>query len=156
MISTINLELKIPPVIVGLIIALIMWVISLLTPEFSVSMKILQLIYTIPVFIGVFFIVAGIVSFRKAKTTIHPMKPEMATTLVTLGIYKITRNPIYLGALFFLIAWGLYLANAYSCMTTLLFVLYMNRFQIMPEETALKKNFGKEYSDYINQARRWL
>ncbi len=151
-----NLELKIPPVIVGLIVALIMWVISLLTPEFSVSMKILQLIYTIPVFIGVFFIVAGIISFRKAKTTVHPMKPGMATTLVTLGIYKITRNPMYLGALLFLIAWGLYLENAYSCMTIILFALYMNRFQIMPEETALKKNFGEEYSGYINRVRRWL
>jgi protein-S-isoprenylcysteine O-methyltransferase Ste14 len=52
--------------------------------------------------------VAGIVSFRKAVTTVYPLKPDMTLSLVTTGIYKITRNPMYLGSLLLLIGWAFF------------------------------------------------
>jgi protein-S-isoprenylcysteine O-methyltransferase Ste14 len=151
-----NLELKIPPVIVLLIVALIMWLISLVSPEIIESNNIIQYIYIVPVVIGMWFVIAGIISFRKARTTIHPMTPEKASSLVTTGVYKMTRNPMYLGALFILMGWGLYLTNLFSSVASVLFIIYMNQFQIIPEERVLSFIFGEEFSNYTNQVRRWL
>jgi protein-S-isoprenylcysteine O-methyltransferase Ste14 len=154
--SLINLELKIPPVIVTLVVALIMWSISLNFPEVVVSNNLVQYIYIVPVVTGVWFIIVGINSFRKARTTILPMNPEKASTLVTTGVYKMTRNPMYLGALFILIGWGLYLLNIFSCLASVLFILYMSHFQILPEEKVLQLKFDEEFLNYKNNVRRWL
>jgi len=94
--------------------------------------------------------------FRRAKTTIHPLHPEAASALVTEGIYKFTRNPMYLGLLFLLIGWGLFLANPVNIIILIGFVLVMNILQIIPEERALLANFGQSYQDYKARVRRWL
>jgi protein-S-isoprenylcysteine O-methyltransferase Ste14 len=96
------------------------------------------------------------VSFRKAKTSVNPTKTNLTSTLVTDGIYKNTRNPMYVGFLFFLIGWGFILYNIYSMTLCIGFVLYMNRFQIQPEEKALMSIFGEEFVDYKRRVRRWL
>jgi protein-S-isoprenylcysteine O-methyltransferase Ste14 len=102
------------------------------------------------------FSLAGIVSFRRARTTVNPMKPEAATSLVSSGIYRITRNPMYVGLLFVLVAWAAGLSSAWSMLEPLAFFLYIGRFQITPEERVLSQLFGAEYSAYKARVRRWL
>ncbi len=106
--------------------------------------------------IAICFTVSGIALFRKAETTVNPTTPEAASDLVTSGIYNYTRNPMYVGFLLLLIAWGIWLSNVYALVLPAGFILYMNRFQIGPEEEALQALFGDRYADYKSRVRRWL
>ncbi|MGH8720394.1 MAG: methyltransferase family protein [Burkholderiales bacterium] len=105
---------------------------------------------------GVAVSVAGIVSFRLAKTTVNPMHPENTSALVCSGIYRLTRNPMYLGLALLLVAWAVYLSSAWSLLGLPAFMLYMNRFQIAPEERALAAMFGVSYAAYRSKVRGWL
>ena len=106
--------------------------------------------------IGLFFSVSGVVSFRRAKTTVNPLKPESATSLVTSGIYQYTRNPMYVGFVMYLFAWAAYLNSIWSVALIALFIIYIHRFQILPEEKALEGIFGQVFINYRNQVREWL
>ncbi len=106
--------------------------------------------------VGFALIIAGAATFISAKTTVNPFTPELATSMVTSGIYRLSRNPMYVGILLILAAWAVYLANITSAFWLPLFVGYMNRFQIIPEERAMRALFGKEFEDYAKQVRRWL
>jgi len=150
------LELKIIPVIQVAIIAAFMYGAAQFLPVSTTLLEYKWLIWSIFIAIGSFFGLAGIVSFYLAKTTVNPEKPEKASTLVTSGIYKVTRNPMYVGLVCFLIAWAAWLGSLYSLVFIVVFVLYMNRFQITPEERALTKLFGQDYQDYCQKVRRWL
>lgn len=101
------------------------------------------------------FVACGRV-FKKYQTTVSPMHPENASKLITEGIFKKSRNPIYLAVLIFLIGWSVYWAHWADFGILAFFVIYMNRFQIIPEERALLKLFGTEYSDYCTRVRRWI
>lgn len=99
----------------------------------------------------------GVQSFRNEKTTVNPTKPHQATSLVIKGIYKISRNPMYLGFLLLLIAWGIFLAHLPSLfLIPAVFVIYINTFQIPAEEEALHIKFGEDFISYKNNVRRWL
>jgi protein-S-isoprenylcysteine O-methyltransferase Ste14 len=98
----------------------------------------------------------AMLSFWRARTTANPMKPSSASFLVTSGIYRFTRNPMYLGMLLLLVGWALYVANALALLFLPAFILYMNRFQIKPEERALTARFGREYLEYMSQVHRWI
>ena len=91
-----------------------------------------------------------------AKTTVSPIKPQASSKLVNSGIYRISRNPMYLGFLIILIGIAAYLSNLFSLLLCPFFVMYMNRFQIRPEERSLKSFFGKDYINYKIRTRRWL
>ena len=106
--------------------------------------------------VGLFFCVAGAISFRRAKTTVNPLKPHTASALVDSGIYKISRNPMYVGFALMLVAWQIYLSAPLSLLGVLLFISYMTRFQIEPEEKALAKLFGSDFDLYKTRVRRWL
>jgi len=150
------LELKIPPPIAALIIAVAMWGVSLATPAAPVSANI-RLVATIALALaGVATAIAGVAGVRRAKTTLNPFKPGTASSLVTSGIYRFTRNPMYLGLALVLLAWAVFLSSAWSLLGPLVFILYMTRFQIMPEERALSGIFGATYSQYQAKVRRWL
>jgi protein-S-isoprenylcysteine O-methyltransferase Ste14 len=97
-----------------------------------------------------------VVAFRRAGTTVNPMKPESSSSLVVSGIYAFTRNPMYLGFLFALLAWAIYLSHPAAFLVLPLFVWYMNRFQIEPEERALASLFGEAFTTYAARVRRWL
>jgi protein-S-isoprenylcysteine O-methyltransferase Ste14 len=107
-------------------------------------------------FAGFLLSVCGIVTFRRARTTINPHKPEDATSLVTSGPYRFTRNPTYAGVLLILIAWAAFLSSILALLGPITFVLYINRFQIAPEEHTLQRMFGSEYPAYKSRVRRWL
>ena len=98
----------------------------------------------------------GLFQFHRAKTTTNPIDPDKASNLVVNGIYRYTRNPMYLAMLLLLIGFGLKLGNAFNAITAAGFVYYMNHFQIKREEEALSKLFGKEYSLYLKATRRWF
>lgn len=151
-----KLELKIPPVLVTVVFAMLMWLVSLLLPGiFTPNMARVGGL-TALITVGALFSISGVVSFRKASTSVNPITPDACSSLVTSGIYKKTRNPMYVGFLFFLVGWGLFLSNIYSLALSAGFILYMNRFQIDPEERALESFFGAEYRTYKNRVCKWL
>lgn len=149
-----NLELKIPPAIVWLICALIMWGIARLLPFGALPhLPTVAITFTI---IGVGVGLAALWSFHKARTTINPLDPSQATHFVSKGIYQLTRNPMYVGLVCCLLAWAIWLSYLLTWIGILLFIAYMTRFQIIPEERILKLKFGKEYENYCLKVRRWL
>ena len=84
------------------------------------------------------------------------MTPGLATSIVTTGVYRLSRNPMYVGFLLMLAAWGVFLANVLSVLLLPLFVVYLNRFQIISEENALLAKFGDDYARYLRSVRRWV
>ena len=150
------LELKIPPPAVALLIASIMWGISLVTPLLDLS-TFLRVTTSVTIALaGLGVGLAGIIAFRRARTTVNPMKPENTSSLVCSGIYKATRNPMYVGVLFVLIAWAVFLSSVWALLGPVAFVLYITRFQIEPEERVLLSMFPAEYAAYKARVRRWL
>lgn len=151
-----SLELKIPPPVIAALVAIAMWGISLITPLLEMFAP-----YRVPVAIaivlaGIGFNVSGVISFRQARTTINPMKPESASSLVSSGIYTVTRNPMYVAFLLVLTAWASFLSSPWALLGPLAFLLYIDRFQIAPEERVLSNLFGTNYADYKAKVRRWL
>jgi len=152
----VNLYNQIPPPIIMLITAAIMWFISQITLNYKMSYMFNVPLVCFLVFIGMFSCIAGVISFKLAKTTTNPLKPETVSLLVTSGIYKFSRNPMYLGFVLLLLAWGVFLMSLFSLVGVCLFILYINHFQIKPEELVLKKMFGDEFKHYQSKVRRWL
>jgi len=151
-----SLDHKIPPPVVGVLVAAGMWSIAALGPQLPLSPLTKYVIAAIFAATGLALDVLGILSFRRAHTTVNPLKPERASSMVTSGIYRFTRNPMYLGMLMLLLAWAVYLGALLPLMGPLAFVLYITRFQIRPEERALQAVFGEEYLAYASRVRRWL
>ena len=150
------LELKIPPPLVLLIFAIAMWYAAPLSEPLNVSFG-LRLGFSLALAaIGEGISAAGMIQFRRAKTTINPMKAKNASSLVTGGVYRFTRNPMYLGMVLVLIGWAVFLASPITLIFVPLFVLYINRFQITPEERVLTSIFGSEYAEYKNRVSRWV
>jgi len=150
------LELKIPPVLVTLLFAGLMWLVSRLTPAFPLEMELRITAFLIFAAAGTAVGLAGVTSFRKANTTVNPMAPETCSSMVDSGIFSYSRNPMYLALLLALLGWGVFLHNFYSLALTVVFVVYMNRFQIRPEERALEKMFGPAFLEYRLKVRRWI
>jgi protein-S-isoprenylcysteine O-methyltransferase Ste14 len=106
--------------------------------------------------LGVGCSVLGVVSFRRARTTVNPMNPGAATALVVSGVYRLTRNPMYLGFLLLLLGELAWLGSLPALVVAPAFILYLNRFQIAPEESALRERFGTEFLEYVMRVPRWL
>jgi protein-S-isoprenylcysteine O-methyltransferase Ste14 len=151
-----GLELKVPPVALGIIAGVLMWCAASTAPDLDFRFPSNSVFSVILALFGTLTCLAGVVSFRRAKTTVNPMKPDSTSSLVVCGIYKYTRNPMYLGFLLLLLAWAVQLSNVLALLWLPAFVLYMNRFQILPEERALALRFAKHYEEYRSGVRRWL
>ena len=148
---------RIPPPLVAALFGLLMGCAArylpgavALTIEWRIGLALVVLLA------GVAICLAGVLSFRRAHTTVNPLKPETASALVSSGVYRYKRNPMYLGFATVLIAWSILLAWPPALLGVLGFVMYMNRFQIGPEERALARLFGREFAQYCSQVRRWL
>lgn len=150
------LELKVPPLLVMVIVGALMWLGSRIAPALAFPMPAHRVVVATLTLLGLATAVAGVISFRLARTTVNPLKPESASALVASGIYRVTRNPMYLGAVVVLLAWAAHLSNALAFLLVPSFVLYMNRFQIAPEERALAARFGPAFAAYRARVRRWL
>jgi protein-S-isoprenylcysteine O-methyltransferase Ste14 len=150
------LELKIPPPVVALLVALGMWAISRAGAPPAISLG-LRLGCALAIALGGGAIaIAGERAFHRARTTVNPMKPQAASSLVTTGVFRMTRNPMYLGLLSVLLAWAVFLCSAWALAGPPAFVLYISRFQIAPEERVLAAKFGETYCAYTEKVRRWL
>jgi protein-S-isoprenylcysteine O-methyltransferase Ste14 len=151
-----GLELKVPPDAVWLAVAALMWLGSLATPEVAVSAPLRLAVAAPLVAAGIAVILEARLVLSRAQTTWRPAEPGRTTSLVTHGVYRFSRNPIYLGMLLVLVAWAVGLASPVALLVAAAFVLYMDRFQIRPEERALAAVMGAEYRDYVRRVRRWL
>jgi protein-S-isoprenylcysteine O-methyltransferase Ste14 len=150
------LELKIPPPAVALLVAAAMWGISLATATVEIPALIRAIAATAIALVGIGAVISGTVAFRRAKTTVKPLKPEATSSLVTDGIYRFTRNPMYAGLAVALLAWAVFVSSPLGFLGPLVFILYITRFQIIPEERVLSAMFGIAYSEYQSRVRRWL
>ena len=145
---------KIPPPIVTLFFGLCIYFSRSYFPVFSGS---LLNFLSISFFVyGIFVFAAAVISFKKQKTTVNPISIENASSLVVSGIFKQTRNPMYLGMSFVLLGLTFKFNVIGGLLFTGIFMLFITVFQIKPEEVAMEKLFDQEWKDYTKNVRRWL
>lgn len=150
------LEHRIPPPLVFVLIGVAMWFVRGTTVRIPMAVPARGIVAAVLVFAGIALGLAGATAFRRAHTTIDPHRLEAASTLVADGIYRVTRNPMYLGLAAILLGWAVCLAAPVAFGGPLLFALYITRFQIVPEERTLAAKFGPAYAAYRQRVRRWL
>ena len=150
------LENKIPPPIITAIFALIMWLLSNLVTLITINAELQMAAVAFVVIVAALFLISAVVSFHLAKTTVNPLQPESASLLVVSGVFKISRNPMYVGFTLLLLAWNIYLSAPVLLIMVLLFTAIITRFQIIPEERAMLKLFGDQFTAYQQSVRRWL
>lgn len=151
-----TLELKIPPIVQVFIVAGLMWALAGLLPGLGFALPASLLVALGLATTGVVVALLGVQAFRSAGTTVDPRIPEQSASLVVGGVYRISRNPMYVGFLLVLTGWAVFLGNIASLLLLPAFVLYMNRFQIAPEERFMREKFGAAYRQYEAAVRRWL
>jgi protein-S-isoprenylcysteine O-methyltransferase Ste14 len=151
-----QLELKVPPPAAALLVALAMWLVAYGLDELAFALAERRAVSIVLVALGVAVSVAGTWSFWRARTTVNPTRPEAASSLVATGVFRVTRNPMYLGLFLVLAGWAAHLANIAALAGPLLFALYITRFQILPEERVLAAKFGPDFETYKLRTRRWI
>ncbi|WP_018982082.1 methyltransferase family protein [Salinimonas chungwhensis] len=149
-----KMALRIPPVIVLLIAGVLQQITDFYAEgEKHRAMTISAvLVFVIALFIGIL----AIVQFRHHQTTVDPRYPDSASSLITQGIFRVSRNPIYLAMALVLTAQSLWLSNWLTLIPLFVFCMYIQHFQIIPEEHALRAHFGSAYNLYCQRTRRWL
>jgi protein-S-isoprenylcysteine O-methyltransferase Ste14 len=150
------MKLLIPPPIQALLSAIMMWLISRYFMHANFSLNGINIFALIFLIIAAIIIILSMYKFKKIKTTISPLKPNKTSSLVNSGIYAYTRNPMYLGLLLMLFSTALFLKNLISFLIIPLFILFITKNQILPEEEALENIFGEEYKNYKKKVRRWI
>lgn len=133
-----------------------MWFCKKTFPFLSLNFKFNIVVAAVFAVSGCGIVLAGARAFHGAGTTVNPLKPETTRVLVMEGVYRFSRHPIYLGLAMILLGWGIYLSNLLSLIFVIVFVVYMNHFQIQPEERMLQTLFGTRFERYKQQVRRWL
>jgi len=150
-----TLELRIPPPVLALLTALVMWIGARDNASFLRPAWLGPLVAGIGVTAGVILILA-VIALRRAQTTISPIRPEGVSALVQTGIYGVTRNPIYLADTLALLAYAFHLWQPQSFVAVPVFIAWIQRFQIAPEERALRGAFGAAFGQYAARTRRWI
>ncbi len=153
-----NLEHKIPPPVVGLACAGLAWLLADAAPVLALpwSAQLALAMALLLALAGLALELWGLWVFRRHRTTPNPLAPERARAVVQSGPYRFTRNPMYVGVALQLLGWCAYLRNPLALLALVVFVAYITRFQILPEERALAQNFGEPYLQYLRRVRRWL
>lgn len=151
-----RLELLIPPPVIMLATGVLMWVFSKLLSGFAFPWIHSGAWGAATALLGLAISLSAVATFKHARTTVDPRRPTEATTLITSGIYLYSRNPMYLGVILVLVGWALFLGNLLSALLIVGFVLYINRYQILPEERLLQEKFGADFLAYKDKVRRWI
>ena len=146
----------IPPPIIAAIVGVLMWAVNRWLELGRVEFAFQTPVAMVLLVAGLLLMLVAVASFVVAKTTVNPLRPSRASSLVTTGIFRLSRNPIYLGDLLVLAALAVWLGNAVNVVLLVPFVWTINRFQIIPEERALTDLFGERYVAYCSRVRRWL
>ena len=145
---------KIPPPIVTLVFGLAIYFSKPLFPDFSsVILNVLSLLLII---VGPLTLISAARSFKVQETTINPINIDKATSLVVSGVFKYSRNPMYLGMVLILLSISFKFNLIGGIVFTMLFAGYITKFQIIPEEIVMNKLFGDEFEKYKNKTRRWI
>ena len=148
------MKLRIPPPIVTALCAALMWATGRFAPFGAFAPRRgLAIAFLV---VALALMLAAAVQFARARTTINPMRPERASHLVTRGVFALSRNPIYLADLLVLVAAALWIGHLLAFVGCALFVAWMNRYQIAPEEDVLARLFGEDYLAYCQRVRRWI
>lgn len=150
------LELKVPPLLVWLVIAGAMLGVAYAVPALSFALPGRSAIALALAVVGAAVATAGVIAFRERRTTVNPLTPSASSSIVSSGVYRVSRNPMYLGFLLALAGWAVYLSNAGAVLLLIVFIAYMTQYQIKPEERALLDKFGSEFAQYMSRVRRWL
>ena len=146
--------IKIPPPLIVLVL-----IVSIYFSSKKIDLINIPLQMEISIFIlsaGILIFLNPVLQFIKSKTTVNPIQFEEVNKLVTSGIFKYSRNPMYLGMLMIVLSTSIFYLNIYSILTPLLFILWINKFQIKREEEFLIEKFGDEYLSYKKKTRRWI
>jgi len=145
---------KIPPPIVTLICGIAIYFSKTFFNQFfSYNNNIISLFLMI---LGLTIFVSAVKSFRIQKTTVNPLDPKQASSLVTSGIFKLSRNPMYLGMLIILLSMAFKFNLIGGLITSIFFYIFITKFQIIPEEAAMNELFGNEFIDYCKKTKRWI
>ncbi|WP_317932490.1 isoprenylcysteine carboxylmethyltransferase family protein [Halioxenophilus sp. WMMB6] len=150
------LALRIPPPLLALASAAVMFGLARLLPPLAWNRTATLAATLVLVGLGLAIELAAIIAFRRAKTTINPLTPNASSQLVTAGLYRYSRNPMYVGLCLQLLAWATFLAAPLALLGVVLFILLVSYLQILPEERALNARFGDDYRRYLSQTKRWL
>ena len=148
------LECRIPPVAQVIFIAAAMYLVSVTVPVGRLGLP--KLLGVVFILVGVAIVLLGVREFTLAQTTLDPRDPDKSEHLVVRGIYRYSRNPMYAGFFVALLGWALWLGQAPGLLLLPVFVAYMNRFQIQPEERRMQEKFGREFELYRARVRRWI
>lgn len=151
-----SLELRVPPDVVALLVVGLMWLLSRLGGALPLATGWRYVLAAAVLLLGIVVVIAARQAFARHDTAWQPLDPSRVSSLVTDGIYGFTRNPMYLGSWLFLLGVGVMLGSYYSAAGSLLYVLYVDRFQIVPEERALLVRFGGSFESYRRSVRRWV
>lgn len=147
---------RIPPVALALVVALAMWAASRRWPQFAVALPAATVVAAALAVVGAGVALAGVTAFRAAGTTVNPLTPGGASAVVRRGVYRFSRNPMYVGLVAGLLGWGVYLSHALALAGVPVLAWWLDRFQIVAEEQALRARFGAEYNEYCRKVRRWV
>jgi len=133
-----------------------MWLVARFSPAFTADLPGRPGVALALAAAGAAVALAGVAEFRRVRTTVNPLRPERASALVTSGVFRWTRNPMYLGLALALLGWAAFLAHPLAALGVPAFVVWMNRWQIPREERALAALFSEEFARYRTRVRRWL
>lgn len=153
-----HLKLKIPPPVVLAVFGVAMYALAMLVPQASIRLHPFvraPLVVVLGV-VGVVVPLLAAWSFKRHRTTLNPLKPHESTAIVQTGLFRFSRNPMYLGMALLLAGWSVALSNALACLLWPGFVFYITQFQIKPEEAALRQRFGSAFERYMQRVRRWV
>jgi protein-S-isoprenylcysteine O-methyltransferase Ste14 len=151
-----RLKTRIPAPVVAMLIAMGMWLLPRAQQVSGVIGRARLMAIDVSLQLSAVVALAAFLAFWRARTTINPLKPERASALVTQGIYRYTRNPMYLSLLLLLLAYASHLWSWAALAGPVAFVVYVTRFQIVPEERVLALKFGPEFAQYRRRVRRWI
>jgi protein-S-isoprenylcysteine O-methyltransferase Ste14 len=151
-----GLETRIPPPLVGLACGLAIWGLDRAAPGLRLEVPFRAVLTALIALPGLALEVWAIMRFVRARTTVNPLDPALSTALVIAGPYRFTRNPMYLGMALLLTAWMVWLGQPLGLIGVGLFVAWITRFQIIPEERALQARFGAEFTAFRQRVRRWI
>jgi protein-S-isoprenylcysteine O-methyltransferase Ste14 len=149
------LKTTVPPPLLTLIFAGLMALLNLLLP-WQIVLPFKLFILSACAFVAMILLGESVLRFIRSKTTVNPLRPEKASSLVVAGVFRLSRNPMYLGMLLLLCSVAIYLDNPANIILIAGYVLVMNELQIKPEEQALQRLFGEDYITYCSRVRRWI
>ena len=150
------LELKVPPLALWAALAIACGTVSWAAPSSCLPFAGQQVVAAILLFARAGIAIAGVAAFRRAGTTVNPLDPRKSDSMVTGGIYRLSRNPMYLGMAAALLGVAAWHASLPGVALVAAFCAYITRFQIVPEERALRARFGEAFARYQAQVRRWI